>query len=254
MADHIPFITGDDGSTLVKKIYHDSDFVRLPLDRASKFLPLLPHSSKVWVDPCVDGLDDLETRRSQPGNKNAWFDFMRKFANFERMGTPAFHDKPVASDVYDFVKAVMEACAVHKPTWITVPQLPVVEDSVRNKINRALATATGRWKSSSGYSGRLILPLVFTHQSQVNGKTARNPKVQQAQRCYHEAQADGFWAVDKSLTDDNGSSTLRNKRFPGIIALHEELMFCFNGFGTKPGVGLSNGLLAGPWQRRLPKL
>jgi hypothetical protein len=32
------------------------------------------------------------------------------------------------------------------------------------------------------------------------------------------------------------------------------IMFCFNGFGTKPGVGLSNSLLAGQWQRRLPKL
>jgi hypothetical protein len=86
-----------------------------------------------------------------------------------------------------------------------------------------LAQAAGKWKSSSGYSGRLILPLVFTHQEQVNGKTNRNPKVNLAERCYHEAQADGFWVVDKSLADDSGSATLRNTRFPGIIALHEEL-------------------------------
>ena len=89
--------------------------------------------------------------------------------------------------------------------------------------NRALAVATGKWKSSSGFAGRLILPLVLTHQEQVNGKVARNPKVQQAERCYHEAQADGLWVVDKSLTDDSGSATLRNKRFPGLIGLHDEL-------------------------------
>src|SRR5690606_1576071 len=88
---------------------------------------------------------------------------------------------------------------------------------------RALARATGMWKSESSYGGRMILPLVFTHQAQINGKTQRNPKVQSAERCYHDAQADGFWIVDKSLIDDSGSATLRNKRFPGVIALHDEI-------------------------------
>jgi len=73
------------------------------------------------------------------------------------------------------------------------------------------------------FCGRMILPLIFTHQDQINGKTERNPKIQQATRCYHEAQADGFWVVDKTLTDDNGSRTLRNIRFPAIISLHQEI-------------------------------
>ncbi len=223
MADHIPFITGEDGGNLVKKAYADSDIVRVPLDRAGRFIPLKPTSAKAWLDPCVDGMDDLETRRSLPDKKNSWFDFMKACANFEKVGTPTYHAKPVPAEVYAFVKAVLDKCAAHKPAWITVPQLPLVENSDRNKINRALAAATGKWKSSTGFTGRLILPIVLTHQEQVNGKTARNPKVQQAERCYHDAQADGFWVVDKSLTDDNGSSTLINKRFPGVIDLHEEL-------------------------------
>jgi hypothetical protein len=61
------------------------------------------------------------------------------------------------------------------------------------------------------------------HQKQLNKKTDRNPKVQQAEKCYHDAQADGFWVVDQSLVDDCGSATLRSKRFPGLIALYEEL-------------------------------
>ena len=223
MADHIPFITGEDSGNLVKKVYPDADIVRVPLDRAARFLQFLPASSKAWLDPCVDGMDDLETRRSQPNKRNTWFDFMTAFAHFEKIGTASYHAKLVASEVDAFVEAVMDKCADHRPAWITVPQIPLVTNSERNKINRAMAAATGKWKRSSGFPGRLILPLVFTHQDQINGKTARNPKVQQAERCYHEAQADGFWVVDKSLTDDNGSSTLRNKRFPGIIHLHAEL-------------------------------
>lgn len=223
MADHIPFVTGEDGGSLIKKVYSDSGIVRVPLDRAARFMTLLPASSKAWLDPCVDGLHDLDTRRSEPGKKNIWFDFMNAFPHFEKIGMPTFHVKPVATEVYAFVKAVMDKCAAQKPAWITVPQLPLVDSSDRNKINRALAVATGKWKSSTGFAGRLILPLVFTHQEQVNGKTARNPRVEQAGKCYHDAQADGFWVVDKSLTDDNGSSTLRNKRFPGVIDLHEEL-------------------------------
>jgi hypothetical protein len=31
-------------------------------------------------------------------------------------------------------------------------------------------------------------------------------------------------------------------------------LFCFNGFGTKLRAGLSNRLLTGKWQRRLPQL
>ena len=225
MADHIPFITSEDSVKLVEGLYLDSDIVRIPLDRADRFRPLLPSRMNVWLDPCVDGMDDVDARRSKPkpGRPNSWFDFMSSLPNFEKVGAPAYYARPVATEVDAFVKAIMDRCASHRPAWITVPQLPLVESSDRNKINRMLGVAARRWKSSSGFSGRLILPLVFTHQKQVKGKTERTPKVQQAGRCYHEAQADGFWVVDASLNEEDGSSSLRNKRFSRMIALHEEL-------------------------------
>jgi hypothetical protein len=226
MADHIPFVTGEDGGAIAKNTYRDADIIRMPLDRAERFAPLLTSPKQLWLDPCVDGLHDLETRRSKPGNKRPWFEYMKDFTNFEKIGLPSYQAKPLRAEVHSFVKAILDACALHKPAWITVPQLPLVDTSERNKINRSLAEATGSWRSTTGYHGRLILPLVFTHQDQVNLKTARNPKVQQAAHCYRAAQADGLWVVDKSLTDDSGSSTLRNKRFPGIIGLHEELNAC----------------------------
>ncbi len=222
MAEYIPFITGEESAKLVRKFYSDSEIVRVPLDRAKNFLGILNRSSGVWIDPMVDGMDDLEIRRTKPDRKNPWFDFMSAFTNFEKIGTTARNATPVSSEVNAFVKATMDKCATHGPTWITVPQLPLVNDSGRNKVNRMLASAAGKWKSTSAFSGKLILPIVITHQSQVSGKTKRNPKVKQAERCYHEAGAEGFWVVDSSLTDDNGSSTLR-KRFRTIMDLHQEL-------------------------------
>jgi len=217
MADHIPFLTSEEGKSLVEKYYTDSEVVRVSLHRAEDLLPRETFSGRIWLDPSVDGMDELLTRQ------NSWLDFMTEFPNFRELGDPSRWEKPDAAEVYAFVKALLGQCAKFKPAWITVPQIPLSNTSARNKINRVLASATGKWKSTTGYSGRLILPLVFTHQDQVNLKTARNAKVLQAERCYHDAQADGFWAVDKSLADDNGSSTLRNKRFPGLICLHEEL-------------------------------
>lgn len=217
MDDHIPFITSDEVCSLVNKVYPDSAFVRVPLDKAGKHLTHLHARTKVWLDPGVDGMHNLRTRRRQ------WLDFMNRFPHFSKIGMRTYHANPVSAEVRAFVKAIMDKCAEHKPAWITVPQMPLVSNSERNKINRALAAATGKWKSSSDFSGRLILPLVFTNQAQINLKTARNQKLQQAGKCYEKADADGFWVVDASLQDESGSSTLRNKRLPGVIALHEEL-------------------------------
>lgn len=223
MADHIPIMTGDETGSLVKKVYSDSGVVRIPLDRASRFKPLVPHSAKLWVDPCFDGCDDIGSRRSKPGDRNSWFEFMSELPHFEKLAQGEFCAKPIQAEVNTLVKELLNQCAALKPSWITVPQMPITDGSDRNKLNRSLAKAAGKWKSSSGFSGRVILPLIFMNQKQINKKTDRNPKVQQAEKCYQDAQADGFWVVDQSLVDDSGSTTLRSRRFPGILALHEEL-------------------------------
>lgn len=223
MADHIPIVTGDEVGQLIKNMYGDSAVVRIPLDRVPRLKLTVPHSSKLWIDPGFDGCDDIEVRRSTPSERNAWFEFMSTLRYFDHLAQSEFRARPIQSEVNSLVKELLNKCSAHKPAWITVPQLPITDGSERNRMNRALAKGAGKWRISSGFSGRLILPLVFTHQNQLNKKTDRNPKVQQAEKCYHDSQADGFWVVDQSLIDDSGSATLRNKRFPGIIALHEEL-------------------------------
>jgi len=221
MADHIPNVTGDEVAGLVSRYFGDSVLARVPLDRVAKLTLTLPKTPKLWIDGSFDGFDDVDSRRSTVDDKNSWFEFMSTLKTFESFCKCL--DSPIQSTVNSIVSEHLNQCASHKPAWISVPQLPIVDGANRNKINRALAKATGKWKSSHGFSGRLILPLIFMHQKQLTKKTERNPKVQQAEKCYHDAQADGFWVVDQSLLDDSGSSTLHQKRFPGIISLHEEL-------------------------------
>jgi len=231
MADHIPFLTSEDGASLIRRVYSDSATVRVPMDRAIKLLPMLPTTSKVWIDPCVDGMDDIEIRRVVQrrnahgvvvqSSPNPWFTFMSAFAKFEKVATSL--QSPVAADVTAFVFAILDECAAHNPEWVTVPQLPLVDGSERNKVNRLLASAAGKWKVKNGCSRQFILPLIFTNQRQINGKTARTPRVRQAERLYLESHADGLWVVDKSLCDESGAGNLRDTRVPGIIDMHEEL-------------------------------
>ena len=223
MADHIPFITSPDACRLVAKHYADSEYARVQLDRAGSLVGQLPKSTKLWLDPAFDGLDDLESRRSTGTRLNSWFEFMKSVPGFDQVGKPEFQAKPDPRVVKHFVTELLDLCVKYKPAWITVPQLPKVSDATRNSINRMLAKATGEWKSGHTFSGRFILPLIFTHQEQVNGKTERNPHVKQGGRCYHESQADGFWVVDKTLDDESGSKTLRNTRVPALVCLHQEL-------------------------------
>jgi hypothetical protein len=231
MAEYIPFITSSKARDLVKRIYPDAEIVRVSLDLAQKIS--FPESLNLWIDPGVDGLHDLEARKPRPDRRdpeiertNSWYELMKEIPGFEAIADAAFAPKPDPGIVTNFVTEILNRSAKkNKRGWITVPQLPIVGTASRNKINRALAKATGEWKSShtKSFTGRLILPLIFTNQTQINGKTQRNPKVEQAERCYHDAHADGFWAVDSTLMDDSGSRTLRNTRLPALIDLHTEL-------------------------------
>ncbi len=226
MVEYIPFVTSPTALRLVKAIYQDAEIARVSLDISERLT--FPSSLKLWIDPGIDGLHEFEKwkTRSDKDNsdkKNVSYELLKSIAGFEHIVDPAFIQKPDPKVVKRFVKGLLDRCVLKKPLWVTVPQLPVVNSGVRNKINRALAKATGEWKSTSSFSGRLILPLIFTNQNQINGKTQRNPKVTQAKRCYYEAHADGFWVVDQTLTDESGSRTLRNTRLPALIELHNEL-------------------------------
>ncbi len=223
MADHIPFITGDEACGLAREMYSDSPCARISLDSADRHCPrLMGTTMKLWIDPCLDGVHDLISRGSDQEWSSAWLTLMRTFPHFEEVATPGRHARPDRAKLEAFVAAVLDKCKAYKPAWITVPQLPFAANADRNKINRELALAAGKWRNANSFPGRLILPLVFTSHKQVQGRKERAPRIQQAERCYRMAQADGFWTVEAKLREDECSSTL-GKQFGSLVALQEEL-------------------------------
>lgn len=217
-SDHIPFVSTERDCDILERFYADSQFVRVALFGGDKTAPRIPQGVARWVDAGIDALD----RWPVPAEKHAAF--LGAFDGCERIADPAFQKKPESKVVRQFVNSVLGACAPLGPTWLSVPQLPMVGDSGRNRINRELAEAARDWATRNKFTGRLILPAIFTHQSQVNLKTARSPKLTLVGKCCEISGAHGVWVVDSSLMDQDGSRTLEQTRFPSIVSLHRELL------------------------------
>jgi len=241
MAAHLPFVNTPTDCQLVDEFYADSEFIRIPLERMEKLRSSLPSGPRLWIDAEVDGFHhnfgpltnedekrEAAERKEKTGKGGArkgkkWRQCMRHFPKYDRLTDRAFQSKPVQIEVEEFVAAILDKCNEYEPALLTVPQLPLVNDGSRNKINRALAAATAKWRVSANYRGKLILPAVFTNQKQLNLKGPRGKKVSILRECYEKAEAAGLWSVDSSLSDQSGSPTLRERRFPGLLAFHEEM-------------------------------
>lgn len=148
---------------------------------------------------------------------------MEKYEGHDLIGDKVFQEKPDKGVIERFVSSILNACLTLQPRAISVPQLPHVNDTSRNKINRAMASATAKWRGSVKFGGQLILPAVFSDQQQLNLKTARDNKHKLIVGCLEKSGADGIWTVDSSLQDQAGSPTFRNKRFPALISFQEEI-------------------------------
>ncbi len=217
MSKLIPFVTGIGASNLAEQYFADSEIRRIPLDLAAKLQGRGVSASRCWLDPAIDGLDKLDTRRTRP-----WFKFMsEKFENFELMANAEFQSKPVQEVVNKFVSDLLNDAARLNPVWLSVPSLPLIDKAERNKINFALAKDSGDWKEASEYKGRLILPLIAARLDAIKDKTPRTAKVDQAVKCYEASGASGYWANLKSMEDDKGSPSFRKREFPTIKKLSQ---------------------------------
>lgn len=222
MADHIPFVGRGDGDRL-KKYYSDSSMVRVSLESIGTIAASIPKKLPSWIDPAIDGYHYL--LEGKHSDKN-WRQHIEQFKENEILADRDFVNKPDNKKVKVFVTSVLDKCYKFKPKWITVPQLPFVNDASRNNINRALAKATDEWRSNSRFMGTLILPLIITHQNQLKGKKEWKAKLKVAKRCYEHAGAGGVWAVDSDLYDQKGSGTF-GRRFSQLIEFHKDLKETF---------------------------
>ncbi len=218
MAKHIPFVYSERDCELVRRFYSDSEVVRIALQSSGKVREHLPPKAKVWVDTGVDGY------HLWPGVSNGWLRAFDDAPGADKLGWSSFQTNPPSVTVNAFVQSVLDKCLNLNPDWISVPQLPGVIDTSRNKINRDLAKATAKWKGKSKFKGALVLPIVLTHQEQTNLKGARDKKTNLALQCYERAGADGYWVVESSLADWTGSKTYEQRRFKGVLSFHEEIL------------------------------
>jgi hypothetical protein len=216
---HIPFVNSRDDWSLARQLHPDSAVFRVTMESRSDIGWASSPHAKLWADTETDALHNWP----KSGNRdfNAYFS---AFANAKEIADPLFWSKPDRAAVSSFVNSILDNVlqSAPAPAWLSIPQLPHVNGTQRNKVNRALAEATLNWKSKRSFKGKLILPAIFTHQNQLNNKTERNGKISLVISCFEESGADGLWVVDSSLHDQDGTGSF-TKRFKGIVRLHEEL-------------------------------
>lgn len=217
-ASHIPFVNSVQDAKLVALFYADSPMVRVSVDTKKSVIDALPEKMRIWVDPAVDAFHN-----GWPPNSASLRSVFEVIEGHEEMGSRDFQERPRAAVVQSFVYGLLDKCKESSPAWMSVPQLPVSRESNRNTLNKELARATGRWRTDRGFTGEFVLPVIITHDDQVHLKAKRVALLKQATACRDLASAEGFWVVHSGLDDQSGSQTNEKKRFPDLIAFHQEL-------------------------------
>jgi|SRR5271165_2997420 len=218
-ADHIPFLNSATDCQIANRWYADSAFLRMSLETLPRTLTHVPVGPKRWLDPAIDGLHWTTI------TSDSYKQHISRFKGYDSIADETFQQRPDKAIVNSFVGSILDYCIdqVPAPDLLSVPQLPLVDDASRNKINKALAESTSDWKSKRHFQGKLIVPAIFTNQRQINRKTERNKKLSAILNSYRGANANGVWAVDATLNDQDGSRTFEHTRFPELMNLHTEL-------------------------------
>lgn len=219
MASDILFVDNDSDVAILNEYHGDSRIVRVTLNRVKYWKNKIKGGQKLWLDAAVDGYDHLLARRNP---SPTWDSFRKAITEGTILSRPDSWNRPNLQRIASFVADALDKCNEFRPHWITVPQLPIVDDSKRNWINRELATAASAWKSSRRFRGKLVLPLIFTNGHQLRGKAVWKKELDAAEKCSGRAETDGVWVVDASLSDQDGTGTF-TKRFGKLVAFHEDL-------------------------------
>jgi len=247
MPEYIPFVNTPTDCNILKH-YGDCEMVRLPLEAVSTLIGKIPQHAKIWLDPCVDGYHYRLSTNWPRKPRTEWKQYYKSlweqldkvfgtFPNYELLTDPKQWKKPKQRDLELFIDSVMDKCVQYKPNWISVPQLPIAKGSSRDKINKMLAQATGQWKRKASWSGKLVLPIIFTNQNQMNTPGTQKAKLDFLATCYDLSGANSIWAVDESLTDQQRNAKYP-QRYSRLIEFHE---------GIRSRFGSNVNIVAGPY-------
>lgn len=219
MSYHIPFVNFLRDWSVARTLYPNAALYRIAVQSPAK-TPSPPSGLKIWADASVDALDNFPFQ-----DNDNYRNYFRGFPTANQIANAAFQARPDTGVVTTFVDSILNAVfeKISNPEWISVPQLPYVNGTERNRINRLLAKSTQQWKTETKYRGKLILPVILTNQRQLNRKTERNSKISLAAACLDTSGADGVWVVDSSLNDQDAKGNFESVRFPGVVSFHQEL-------------------------------
>lgn len=231
MSDYVPFVNNKaDCRTLISE-YKDADICRVPLESIDGLQNLIPPNLSIWLDPSVDAYHHRLKRKWPNQNNKQWTEHQQKlwnnldklygnFSNYELLCEKKNWKQSNYDKIALFITELLNHCQEYHPEWLTIPQLPLLGSGGRNKINKILTRATKTWKANARFKGKLILPLIFTNQRQINSKPIRDDKLNRAVECYEEVEADGVWIVDSTLLDQHRNDKYRN-RYSKLIEFHE---------------------------------
>ncbi len=244
MAAHIPFVNTKEDCRILKRYYLDSEILRISLENIQSIKDQLPSNIPLWIDPAIDGYEHcLKKEKEQIPN------YLKYFKKYEILANQNNIRKPQYKHIKVFVDDVLNHCNKLKPEWITIPQLPIIDNTSRNKINATLAKSAYEWKTKNQFKGKFVLPIIFTHSSQIKGKTRWRPRIDSAIKWYKYADGDILWIVDSSLSDQMGTEMVSEK-LSQLIDLHNYARKNFPK-GTKIIAGPYWGMNLVLWARNL---
>ncbi len=192
--DCVPFVNTAAELALAKRYFGGAAAVRISLAAEDSLLEKAAASGlPLWIDLATDGFHHI-ARDKQSFAQYALtktkreVDWMERFSGIpaaHSLGDVAFIGKPERKAVESIVTELFGLCAKYNPKWVSIPQLPFVDDTSRNKLNAALAKAA----STRAGNFELVLPAIFTHKNQTDGKTQWRKRVEQLVKCADESKA-----------------------------------------------------------------
>jgi len=249
MPDYIPFVAGPADAARLSATYADASVFRTSLARINYLQGSLPSSVDLWLDPSVDGYHHA-LRQADPVKRQKMLSYLPSVPGRDLLAREKSLVAPDRHSLGQFVSALMSHCLSFSPKWLSVPQLPVTDESERHKVNRELALLTDQWRSARGFRGKMVLPLIFTNQRQYHGKTCWSKKLNLVKQCLGRCPVDYVWVVDESLNDQLGASTF-GKRFQDLIGFHEDLLSAIPGIRVIAGPYWAMNLVL--WARGLAR-
>jgi hypothetical protein len=213
----VPFLRANSDEPNFNSFYADAPFARVNLDKKT-LLGKVPPTQKLWIDIGLDGVAN-----AYPLNpKSEWSVYLNRHGDLSCLIDPAFLLRPARAKIEGVITAFFEDAAKHNPAYLSVPQLPHEDGVKHNKINKVLAEIAADWRKKQS-SAQLILPVIFTSQSQLNTKSPRTKTIKFVHSLMVKYGIDAVWSVDSTLEDQLGTKNFERVRFPGIIGFWDEL-------------------------------